>query len=73
MSLTPTEQDPQSSYSSSRLILWIVIGVFIWGVIHAIGAYMFNWNFWRAVMVLGCVAGFLGFWLLLLWSKRQRE
>jgi uncharacterized membrane protein HdeD (DUF308 family) len=48
------------------LFLWIGAGVGAWGVFHAIGAYRLNHNPWRAVMVLGCVAMYLGAWWLLL-------
>lgn len=54
--------------------MWgIALAVAAWGVYHAIGAYRYNHNPWRAVMVLACVGGFLGFWGLLLRSARFRE
>jgi hypothetical protein len=61
-----------------RLVIWIVLGVFVWGAIHAVGAYVnykFDspWRVWRAVVVLLCVEAFLAFWLLMLWLRRGRR
>lgn len=58
----------------------IIMGaVLVWGLFHAAGAY---WNyrfagaeyrvFARALIVLGCVAAYLGFWLLMLRSRARR-
>jgi hypothetical protein len=47
-------------------------GVVAWGIYHAIGAYRFNANPWRSVMVLACSFGFIGWWLLLLANRRAR-
>jgi len=70
------------SIPNRRLVAWIVAGVFVWGLIHACGAYWnyrFGDNSWRvqpAVVTLLFVEGFLAFWLLLLWwvprSRRRR-
>jgi hypothetical protein len=63
---------------NSRLIILIVVGVFVWGAIHAVGAYVNYtltdnpWRVWRALVVLICVEGFLGFWLLMLALRRGR-
>jgi hypothetical protein len=61
-----------------RLILLIVVGVFIWGTIHALGAYLkytpdSPWRVWRAFIVLICVESFLAFWLLMLALRRRRK
>jgi hypothetical protein len=59
-----------------RLVIWIVAGVFLWGAVHAVGAYLnFHetdnpWRVRRAVIVLLCVEGFLGFWLLMLGMRK---
>jgi len=53
-------------------ILWIMLAVVTWGVFHAVGAYRFNHNPWRGVMVVGCSLAFLGFWWLMLASRRSR-
>ena len=64
--------------SSGRLVLWIVLGVLVWGIIHAAGAYLNYrdtydaWRVLRAVVVIVCVEGFLGFWMILLAFRRGR-
>ena len=70
-----------SSASQNRLFFLLIMGsVLAWGIFHAAGAY-FNFqdddlypnrNPWRAVMVLVCVVGFLGFWLLMLSVRAAR-
>ena len=54
------------------MILAIFLAVLGWGIFHAVGAFGYNHNPWRAVMVLGCFAGFLGLWALLLSRRGQR-
>jgi hypothetical protein len=52
-------------------VLWIIMAaVLVWGTFHAVGAYLFNHNWQRPAMVLGCVATFLAWWAWLL-SKRR--
>jgi ABC-type transport system involved in Fe-S cluster assembly fused permease/ATPase subunit len=59
---------------SSRTILTIVMAALaLWAVYIAVGAYWYNFNPWRAVVVLGCMAAFLGFWLLMLWARARRS
>ncbi len=63
--------------SNSTKPLAIVIGLIMvsvlgWGIFHAVGAYLFNYHIGRPLMVLGCVAAFLAFWGLMLWSRRRR-
>jgi predicted Na+-dependent transporter len=53
-------------------ILLIVVGVLGWGVFHAIGAYRFNHDPRRFVVVMACVLGFLAFWGAALASRRAR-
>lgn len=53
-------------------MLLITLGVVLWGLFHAFGAYTLNHNPWRAVVVLGCVAIFLGSWWTLLASAARR-
>jgi hypothetical protein len=55
-----------------RIIRWVVGGIVVWGVFHAVGAWRFNHNPLRAVVVLVCVAAFLGFWMTML-AVRQRR
>jgi hypothetical protein len=66
--------DPVSSPPADtvRIIRWVVLGVLAWGLFHAVGAWRFNNNPLRAVVVLACVLGFLGFWMMML-AVRQRR
>jgi len=56
----------------SRIIRWVAVGVLGWGIVHAIGAWRFNHNPLRAVVVLVCVAAFLGFWMTMLAVRERR-
>jgi hypothetical protein len=65
------QQPPQVS---PRLILSMIMGgLVVWAVYMAVGAYWYNLNPWRAVFVLGCMAAFLGLWLLLLWNQSRNQ
>ena len=66
--------DPVSSPPADtvRIIRWVVLGVLAWGLFHAVGAWRFNNNPLRAVVVLACVLGFLGFLMMML-AVRQRR
>lgn len=55
-----------------KLVVLIAVGVLGWGLFHAVGAYRYNHDFRRALMVLGCTIAFLGFWLAMLSSRRRR-
>jgi predicted Na+-dependent transporter len=63
-------QPPRNSFRWALAL--IMLAVVAWGIFHAIGAYKFNHNPWRAVMVLACVAGYLGFWIAMLAARRAR-
>ncbi len=70
----PAPPSPESASAADRfqIIRWIVVAIVIWGIFHAVGAWTFNRNPWRAVMVLACVGTFLGFWMVML-AVRQRR
>jgi threonine/homoserine/homoserine lactone efflux protein len=55
------------------MLLAIVLAVAAWGAYHAVGAYLFNHNPWRAAVVAACVAAFLAFWGLLLWRGAAKS
>ena len=57
---------------AERILRWIMVGIVIWGSIHALGAWTLNHDARRPVVVLVCVAGFLGFWLTMLAARRRR-
>ncbi len=50
----------------------IVLAVVGWGIFHAVGAYQFNHNPLRGVVVMVCVAGYLGIWMLLLRVRKAQ-
>ena len=43
-----------------------------WGLFHAVGAWMLNHDARRPLIVIACVAAFLGFWLSLLAARTRR-
>jgi hypothetical protein len=57
---------------AERLIRWIMVALVVWGLIHAAGAWTLNHDARRPLVVIACVAGFLGFWLAMLASRRRR-
>jgi hypothetical protein len=61
-----------ATFERFRIIRWVVAGIVVWGIFHAIGAWRFNHNPLRAVVVLACVAAFIGFWMTML-AVRQRR
>ena len=71
-----TSKIPRSNPPGSKILIrWIFGGLTVWGIAQAIGAYSLNHDPRRPLIVLGCMAAFLGFWLVLLvmWQKRQRQ
>jgi len=57
---------------AEKIIRWIMIGIVVWGIAHAIGAWTLNHDARRPLVVLTCVAAFLGFWSTLLAVRRRR-
>ena len=49
-----------------------MLALVLWGAYVAVGAYLYNMNPWRGVIVLVSVALFLGLWMLALWSRSRR-
>lgn len=71
-----TSKIPRSNPPGSKILIrWIIGGLTVWGIAQAIGAYSLNHDLRRPLIVLGCMAAFLGFWLVLLatWQKRHRQ
>jgi len=64
----PNEPAP---ISQRTLFAIIMGGLTVWAAYVAVGSYLYNYNPWRAVIVMGCMGVFLGVWLLLLWSQRR--
>ena len=62
---------PDSHPGAERIILSIMVGVVSWGLFHAVGAWRLNHDPRRMLVVLACVAAFLGFWLTMLAAWRR--
>ena len=57
---------------SPRTITALIMGTLIlWASYIAAGWY--DRNPWRGVIVMACMGGFLGFWLLLLWNLKRKK
>lgn len=55
-----------------RPIAYLMVGMLAWGAFHAVGAYRFNHNPWRSVVVFACSLAFLGFWAAMLGARKRR-
>jgi CHASE2 domain-containing sensor protein len=68
-----TRRSQMNAMTQNRLILLIMLAVLAWGAVLSYGAYRQSESLVRPLAVMGCVLGFLGFWLALLNSRRGRE
>jgi hypothetical protein len=66
-----TEQ--RQSDPTRQWIVLLVAALAAWGLYHAIGAYFFNKDVRRGLVVLACMALFLAFWLILLRVRKSRQ
>lgn len=66
---TPAKPTPPGA---ERIIAGIMAAIVVWGIFHAVGAWTLNHDARRPLIVLACVAAFLGFWLALLAARRRR-
>ena len=57
----------------SRWIGLLVAALAAWGLYHAVGAFLFNKDVRRGLVVLACMALFLAFWLSLLRVRKSRQ
>jgi hypothetical protein len=66
---------PAKTEPSRRLIILLAVALAGWGLYHAVGAWLFNHDVRRGLVVFACMAAFLCWWLLLLRfrAKRRRE
>jgi type VI protein secretion system component VasK len=70
-----TSELPSASPSppgAERILFGIMVAIVVWGLFHAAGAWMLNHDARRPLIVLACVAAFLGFWLTMLAVRRRR-
>jgi len=63
---------PPPPPNAERLIRWIMMALVVWGIFHAVGAWTLNHDARRPVVVILCMAAFLGFWLAMLAARRRR-
>jgi len=66
---TPATPSPPDA---ERILAGIMAALVLWGLFHAVGAWSLNHDARRPLVVLACVAAFLGFWLVLLAARRRR-
>ena len=58
---------------SQRTIIGVIMGALVvWAIYLAVGAFLYDFNILRAIIVLACMAAFVGFWLLMLWTQGPR-
>jgi high-affinity Fe2+/Pb2+ permease len=67
-----TDQQPLIQ-SRSSTIRWLMLVILAWGLILALGTYLFGGNkpLLRALIVAGCTLAFLAFWLAALATQRR--
>ena len=64
---------PHDARHGRNLLIWVILAVVAWGAYHVAGAYFYDRNPWRSLVVAGSFALFLGLWLLLLGLRRKRQ
>ena len=65
--------DQRPPISQRSLLAIIMGGLILWSLYVAIGAYWYNFDLLRSIIVFGAMAVFVGFWLLLLWTQRGNK
>ncbi len=65
---------PQTSSppGAERLLAWLMAALVVWALFHALGAWTLNHDPRRPLIVIACMAAFLGFWLAMLSARRRR-
>lgn len=58
--------------TGEQIIRWIMAALVVWGTVHAIGAWTLNHDARRPLVVIVCMAAFLGFWMAMLSARRRR-
>jgi hypothetical protein len=70
MLVTRVTRMPNRQPVSQRTLFALIIGgLVVWALYVAIGAFLYDFDPWRAIIVLFCMGTFVGIWLLLLWSR----
>ena len=55
-----------------RWIVLLIAALAAWGLYHAVGAFLFNHDLRRGLVVLGSMSVFLGCWMLLLRYRKKK-
>ena len=55
-----------SPATNRKIIRGIMLGLAAWGLVLALGDYLVNHNARRPLVIVGCVALFISFWLAML-------
>jgi uncharacterized membrane protein len=58
---------------SQRWIVGIMVAVLVWGLVHAVGTYLFDGNLRRSLVLIGSSVIFVEFWLVALWLRARRQ
>ena len=61
------------SKSNRQVMLGIMLGLVAWGCYLAVGNYVQHHNLLGSLIIIGCVALFLAFWLAALAVRRARR
>jgi hypothetical protein len=64
---------PIQTEPGRRLIVLLAAALALWGLYHAVGAFLFNHDVRRGLVVLACMAAFLGWWLLLVRYRTKKK
>jgi hypothetical protein len=68
------DQQPLTEQAQSNTIRWLMLVILAWGLILALGTYLFGGNkpLLRALIVAGSTLAFLAFWIAALaWRQRH--
>ena len=78
--MTEMPNDTNDTKTGRTVLIVLTVALAVWGVYHALGSYfggMGNENlqrdFRRSLVVLGCMAAFLGFWWWLMLTRKPRK
>jgi len=69
----PMPRSPLPQTTPRWALPLIVLALVAWGLIDALGAYWFNHDPRRGIIVLVAVGSFVGLWTLLLATRRRRR
>jgi hypothetical protein len=68
------DQQPLARQNQSNAFRWLMLAILAWGLILALGTYLFGKGHLplvRAAIIAGCSLAFLTFWLLALATQRR--